>query len=69
MSSIVFNAVFEFFFNAAAYLQAIFRRDRDIAAVKEGVHILPKENPIRYGVWSPFAVRFDVSRFENVQNG
>ncbi len=69
MGGIILMPILEFFLDAAADLQAVFRRHCNIAPVKERVHILAKQNPVGYGVWSPFAVRFDVGRFENVQNG
>src|ERR1700686_479385 len=68
VSGVVFNAVLEFFFNPAAYFQAIFGRDGDIAPVKQCVHILAKQNSVRHGIGSTFAIRFDMRRIKYVQD-
>src|SRR5262249_44991431 len=68
VSGIVFVPIFELFFDPSANLQTIFRRHRDIAAVKERVHVLPEENAIRYRMGPTFRVGSNVRCFQNVQN-
>ena len=61
--------IFKFFFDSATDFDAIFGRYRNVATVKERVHVLAEKNPIVYRVRSIVGVRSYVRSFQNMQNG
>jgi len=62
---IIRPAVFEFFFEAAANLDAVFRRDGDIASVKEAMEITSQKKTVVHGVRPALVKRLDVGCFES----
>ena len=64
---IIRPAVFEFFFEAAADLDLVFGRDRNIAAVEETMEIAPKEQAVVDGMRPAFVKGLDVCGFESRQ--
>jgi len=61
---IIRPAVFELFFKAAANLDLVFGRDRNVAAVEEAMEIAPKEEAVVHSMWAALVERLDVGCFE-----
>ena len=64
MKWIIRPAVFEFFFEAAADLDAVFGRDRYITAVEEAMEIAPQKEAIIDSVRAALVKRLDMGGFE-----
>lgn len=55
-------AIFKFFFQAAADLDPILGRNRNIAPVEEAVEIAPEQEAVVYVMRAVFIERLDMSR-------
>ena len=64
MQCVVVAAIFVFFFNAVAYLEAELRVDSDIAVVKQLMQICSQQYPVTEIMLLDFGKRHDVRRFE-----
>ena len=64
---IIRPTVFEFFFEAAADLNAIFGRDGHITAVEKAVEIAPQKEAIVHRMGTAFVKRLDMGGFKGRQ--
>lgn len=67
MERIIRPAVGEFLLEPAAYLDLVFRRDRDIASIEQAVEIAPQQEAVLYGMRAVLGERLDVGGFESGQ--
>ena len=66
---IVFVAVLKLFFDPPTHFHSIVRCNRDVSAVKEGVHVLPQQNSVLDIVRPLHREWFYVRCVQHVQNG